>query len=82
MSKKRVSVIVALIVGPMVGAACPFIQIAFECRAPDSEACVWGKALLPVSVTVSTVVIGAIVAVAIYAGLEWRRRVKERDNAV
>ena len=76
-SSRRTSAIVALVVGPGIGAACPFIQLALECRAPHSEACVWGKALLPVSVTVSTVVIGALVAIGIFAVLERRRRAKE-----
>jgi len=81
MAMRRASAIIALVVGPIIGAACPFVQVAVECRAPASEACVWGKALLPVSVAVSTVVIGAIAAVGAFAFLEWRRRAKERTDA-
>jgi fructose-specific phosphotransferase system IIC component len=80
MPKWRTSAIVALILGPAIGAACPFIQVAFECRAPESEACVWGKALLPVSVTISAVLVGAVVAAALFLGLEWRRRARERNE--
>ena len=72
----------ALIGGAIVGAATPFVQVAFECRVPQSEACVWGKSLLPVSVAVSTVVVGSIVAIAIFALLEWRRRANEKNDDV
>ncbi len=71
---RRTSALIALVAGPAIGAACPYIQVTIECRAEHSEACVWGKALLPVSTAISTVVIGAIVGVILFALLEWRRR--------
>jgi len=77
---KRKSALVALIAGPIVGALVPFIQVEIECRRPVSEACVWGKALLPVSVTVSIVFIGALAALAIFFMLEWRRRRGEKEG--
>ena len=77
---RRGSAIVALIVGLSFGAACPFIQVAFECREAASEACVWGKALLPVSVAVSTVFIGSIAAFAIFLALERLRRARTEDD--
>lgn len=80
MSTRRASAITALILGAIVGVAYPFIQLAYDCRAPQSEACVWGKALLPVSIAVSTVFIGAIAAFAIFAILEWRRRGKDESS--
>ena len=42
----------------------------------------WGKALLPVSVVISTVFLGALAAAAIFAVLEWRRRSRERGDDV
>ena len=74
MLKRRTSAVVALIVGPILGAAYPFIQNAVDCRAPQSEACVWGKALMPIAVILSTAILGAIFAAVIFAALEWRRR--------
>lgn len=79
MSTRRASAITALILGAFVGVAYPFLQLAYDCRAPQSEACVWGKALLPVSLAVSTVFIGAIAAGAIFAILVWRRRGNEDE---
>jgi hypothetical protein len=78
---RRSSGVLALVLGAIVGIVYPFIQLAVDCRAPQSEACVWGKALLPVSLAVSTVAVGAIAAAAIFAVLEWHRRAKEgRDE--
>lgn len=73
MSKHLKSLLIALVVGTVVGAALPLIELAFDCRDPHSEACVWGHSLLPVSVTISTVVIGGLVAAAVFVFLEWRR---------
>ena len=71
---RRTAAIIALIAGPLIGAALPVAQVAIECHvAPQSEACVWGKSLLPLTVAVSVVVIGAIAAFAIFAVLQWRR---------
>ena len=77
----RTSAIVALITGPLIGAAVPFVQLAFECRAPHSEACVWGKSLLPLGVVISGVVVGGILAVALFFLLEWRRRARENHGS-
>jgi hypothetical protein len=71
---RRSSVLIAVVLGPLLGAGLPFIDLALDCRRPHSEACVWGKSLLPVSITVSTVVFGTLFAVALYFALEWRRR--------
>lgn len=74
MLKRRTSAIIALVLGPILGAVYPFVQNVVDCRAPQSEACVWGKALMPVAVILSTVILGAIFAAVIFAALEWRRR--------
>ena len=74
---KRVIGISALV----VGVAYPLIQLAVDCRAPDSEACVWGKAYLPLSLALSVVVLGSVVAIVMFAVFEWRRRVHEKKDA-
>ena len=81
MATRRRSATIALILGPVIGAVCPVIQLAVECRTPVSEACVWGKALLPVSLAVSTVMIGAIAALVLFAVLEKRRRAMEKTQS-
>ena len=76
--KRRTSATIALVVGPVIGAAVPLIQVHAECySAPQSEACVWGKALLPVSVILSTVILGAIAAMGVFLLLDWHRRRNE-----
>ena len=74
---KRVIGISALV----VGVAYPLIQLAVDCRAPDSEACVWGKAYLPLSLALSVVVLGSVVAIVMFAVLEWRRRARGKEDA-
>lgn len=74
---RRRSAAIALIAGPIGGAAYPLLELAYNCRAPQSEACVWGKSLLPLTIAVSAVVLGALLAAAIFGVLEWRRRAKE-----
>lgn len=78
MSTRRTSATISLVVGPVVGVAYPFVKLAIDCRAPESEACVWGEALLPVSLALSVPLLGSIVAIVIFAVLEWRRRTKAR----
>jgi hypothetical protein len=76
---RRTSAIIALVAGPVIGAAYPFLQLAYDCQAPVSEACVWGKALLAVSVVISIVFIGSFAAAGIFAVLEWRRRARQGE---
>lgn len=46
--------------------AAPFIDLALKCRNPLSEACVWAKAFLPLSLILNAVVIGVPVFIAVY----------------
>jgi len=68
------SVLVALCTGAAVGFAYPHIELALACREPASEACVWGKAYFPLTLTVSLVFLGPIAAALVYAALAWLRR--------
>lgn len=68
-------------IGVVVGAALPFIDVALSCRAPESEACVWGKAYLPLSLSISIPLIGSVVAAVAYALMAWRNgREREHDD--
>ena len=72
LSKGTKQVFCAVVLGLLAGVASPFIDAALSCRAPESEACVWGKAYLPLSLGISVPVIGTIVAVIAYAVMAWR----------
>jgi MFS family permease len=65
-------ILTAAVIGVAAGAALPFIDVAIACRAPESEACVWGKAYLPLSLGISIAIIGSAVAMLVYALLAWR----------
>ena len=56
----------AIVIGAVAGAAYPIIDVALACRMPQSEACVWGKAYFPLSLGISMVVIGGVVAAIAY----------------
>ena len=70
----RTRAIVSAIIGLLVGIAYPFLDIYVRCRAPASEACVWGKAYFMLTVAVSVPLIGAVAAAAAYIGLGWLTR--------
>lgn len=72
----------ALATGLIVGIGYPFVDLALACRTPDSEACVWGKAYLPLTVGLSGVLLGGIVTGLVYAALMWQRRRESNDDAV
>lgn len=75
----RLPFLFALGIGLTAGIGYPFVDLALSCRDPISEACVWGKAYLPLALSVSVVVVGGPVAGLFYAVLMWRRR--SRDDA-
>ena len=78
MLSRRASLLIALAGGLAVGVGYPFADIALACRAPMSEACVWGKAYFSLTLTVSVVLLGGMTTGALYAVLRWRRRRRSR----
>jgi hypothetical protein len=70
---------IALVAGLTVGVAYPQVSLWRACRAADSEACVWGQALLPLTRSVSIVILGGAVTALLYALLRWRS-VGSRDD--
>jgi hypothetical protein len=79
MPSRRFAFLTALCVGSIVGVGYPFVDVALACRVPISEACVWGKAYLPLTLSVSVVVLGDSVTGLLYAVMIWRR--PSRDDA-
>ena len=71
---------VALTLGLIAGMAYPFIDLALACRAPTSEACVWGKAYLPLTLGLSLVMVGGVVAILMYLFLAWKRQRKSNHD--
>jgi hypothetical protein len=80
MLSRRFPFLTALCVGLIVGAGYPFVDVGLACRTPTSEACVWGKAYFPLTLSVSVVVLGGVVTGLLYVVLTWRRR-PSRDDA-
>jgi len=76
----RFPFLTALCVGLIVGIAYPIVDVGLACRVPTSEACVWGKAYLPLTLAVSEVLLGGIVTILVYAALMWRRRQTKDDG--
>jgi hypothetical protein len=61
MRSRRSSFLIALSIGLLIGTGYPIIDLGLACRAPASEACVWGKAYLPLTLSVSVVFLGGVV---------------------
>jgi hypothetical protein len=70
----------ALALGATVAVGVPLFELWRACRTPTSEACVWGKALLPVSLSVGAVLGIAAAAVAYAALRAWQRHRSSRDQ--
>jgi hypothetical protein len=80
MLSRRSSALIAFSVGLVVGTGYPIVDVGLACRVPSSEACVWGKAYLPLTLSVSVVLLGGVAAGLIYLVLaRWRRRPPRRD---
>lgn len=81
MLSRRAALLIALFFGAVIGIGYPFLDVALACRVPDSEACVWGKAYFPLTLTISVVVLGGVAAGLVYAVLIWRRSRKPGNDA-
>ena len=82
MFSRHSALITTVLVGLLAGVGYPFVDIAIACRVPTSEACVWGKAYFPLTLSLSVVIVGGTVAGLVYAGLMWRRRRQSNNVAV
>lgn len=82
MLSRHAPLLIALFIGAVIGIGYPFLDVALACRVPDSEACVWGKAYFPLTLTISVVVLGGVAAGLVYAVLIWRRSRQGGKDAV
>ncbi len=64
-----------IVLAALVGLAAPYAELAVYCRAPVSEACVWGRAYLPLTRPVYFVLFGllAYAVLSLLARRPWRR---------
>ena len=67
------ALLIALGVGALVAFGVPLGELWYRCLEPTSEACVWGKALLPVSLAVGAVLGLGAAALTFVAALAVRR---------
>ena len=72
MTKTRI--VICVVVSFAAGAALSLGKLAFHCRVPDSEACVWGKAYRPIGLPIETLVFGAGVFLALVLVMHLIRR--------
>jgi len=68
------AVAAALALGVLVALGVPYGELWRACRAPTSEACVWGKSLLPVSLAVGAGLGAVAAAVGYVCARAWQRR--------
>lgn len=68
---RRVLIAAAVLV--VIALGVPYGEIWFKCREAGSEACVWAKAFLPLSLGVYAA-LGAIAALVTFFALRWRAR--------
>ena len=70
---RRATLVAALAVGLLVGVGVPLVELALDCRVRTSEACVWGRALLGVSLVVGAV-LGLVAGAVTYFVVRSLRR--------
>ena len=69
----RGTLVRALVGGVLLGVGFPLVELWIACREPTSEACVWDRALLGVSLTIGAV-LGLVAGTVAYFVLRSRRR--------
>ena len=61
----RTRYLVLAVASLAIGVAYPYAELAFKCRQPDSEACVWAKSFWSLSIWVEPPIIGVAAFVAL-----------------
>ncbi len=70
----RIAVLTALTAGLVIAVGVPLRERWRACREPTSEACVWGKALFPVSLGMHAVLGAVASGLVFFAVRAWRAR--------
>ena len=71
---RRAALAAALALGTLLAVGIPGGELWLDCRVPDSEACIWGKALWPVSFALGALVGSITTAVTYLAMRAWQKR--------
>ena len=66
-------------VAAAVGLAAPHAELWVKCRAPSSEACVWGRSFMPLTIPVYLVLFGGLTYVVL-AFISRARRRRDRGG--
>lgn len=75
MLKRRARLLTALAIGALISLGYPLLDLVLACRDPVSEACVWGKAYVALTLCLSAVFVGGLVVTGVYIGLTcWEQR--------
>jgi hypothetical protein len=73
--KHRTRLLTALATGALISLGYPLLDLVLACRDPLSEACVWGKAYVALTLCLSAVFVGGAVFAGVYVGLpSWDQR--------
>lgn len=81
MPSSRAPLLVAAVVGLLVGVGYPYVDLALACREATSEACVWGKAYFPLTLGLSIVLLGGASAGLVYAGVAYWRKGRTKGGS-
>ncbi len=65
------SLLFGMAAGLIVGFGLPYLELAIACLRPISEGCVWGRAVIPVNIAATLVILGIPVGVV---AAWWARR--------
>jgi hypothetical protein len=65
-----------------IACATPWVQVQIACRDRFSEACVWGKAYLPLSTKISAVILTPVVFGVLWGIEAGARRLRGRSTTV
>lgn len=83
MLSHRTQLPTALAAGALISLGWPLVDLVLTCRDPVSEACVWGKAYIVLTLSLSGIFVGGAVAAGVYAGVSfrgWRRPRSSRSG--
>jgi len=69
---RRIALIVGLSIA--VGIAYPFLELALQCRRPESEACVWAKAYWHLSIWIEPPIVAVLAAIVLAVAIAVVRR--------
>ena len=74
MHTRLAHVLAALAVGALLALGLPLLGLWRDCRTPSSEACVWGRAYLPLTLGLGTVIALVVAGIAYLLLRTWIAR--------